>query len=128
MSYYDDISRPAHYAAGRRFEVIEVLEDWAQFAPNVKQGLAYAQALKYLGRMWSKDTPSKNLSKAIWYLERLEQHLLDDDHRLQAPEQPLAAPQSTGNIDLMGTDVLPGLGGFQQHLSSTGDILGFNVK
>lgn len=73
-----DAINPAHYTAGRRFEVIEVLEDWAQFAPNVKQGIALAQALKYLGRMYSKGDPAENLQKAQWFLDRLGQHLVDD--------------------------------------------------
>lgn len=78
-----DAINPAHYRAGRRFEVIEVLEDWAQFAPNVKQGIALAQALKYLGRLYCKGEPEENLRKAQWYLDRLGQHLIDD-----APEIP----------------------------------------
>ena len=84
MTDFDNINRPAHYAKGRRFEVIEVLEDWAQFAPNIKQGIALAQALKYLGRLWTKNdgitaTPESNLRKAQWYLDRLNQHMIDDD-------------------------------------------------
>lgn len=80
MTDFDPVNRPAHYAAGRRFEVIEIIEDWAQFAPDVKQGVCYASALKYLGRLWSKtdgpnDKPEVHLRKAIWYLQRLEQHM-----------------------------------------------------
>ena len=86
---FDPIERPAHYAQGRRFEVIEVIEDWAQFAPNVKQGIALGAALKYLGRLYTKNdgvtsSPELNLRKAQWYLDRLMQHMIDD-----APEHPV---------------------------------------
>lgn len=86
---YDPINRPAHYAAGRRFEVIEVIEDWAQFAPDVKQGIALGAALKYLGRLWTKNdgitsSAEMNLRKAQWYLDRLMQHMID-----AAPEHPM---------------------------------------
>jgi hypothetical protein len=80
---YDSVNCPAHYAEGRKFEVIEVIEDWAQFAPNVKQGIALGAALKYLGRLYTKDdgitsTPELNLRKAQWYLDRLMGHMMDD--------------------------------------------------
>ena len=86
---YDPINRPAHYAAGRRFEVIEVIEDWSQFAPDVKQGIALGAALKYLGRLWTKNdgitsSAEMNLRKAQWYLDRLMQHMID-----AAPEHPV---------------------------------------
>ena len=52
-----------------------MIEDWAQFAPNVKQGILGA-ALKYLGRLYTKNdgvtsSPELNLRKAQWYLDRL---------------------------------------------------------
>ena len=145
---YDKIDRPAHYAAGRRFEVIEVIEDWAQFAPNVKQGLALGSALKYLGRLWTKNdgitsSPELNLRKAQWYLDRLMGHMIDDapepdgdgegfgeimdafdlgdDLPWDRPEQWLAAPVPGGNIDLDGS-------GQGRTLSSNGDILTFDLK
>lgn len=93
---YDSVNCPAHYAEGRRFEVIEVIEDWAQFAPNVKQGIALGAALKYLGRLYTKNdgitsNPELNLRKAQWYLDRLMGHLIDD-----APELPV----DPGDLDL----------------------------
>lgn len=118
---YDNVNRPAHYAKGRRFEVIEVIEDWAQFAPTVKQGITYAQVLKYLGRLWGKGDPMENLSKALWYLERLEQHLIDH-------EEPAEGPAPGGNIDLELSDDTLDFGGFGEQLSSTGDILRFDLS
>ena len=68
-----DMINPSHYRGGRKFEPIEVIEDW---------GLNYrlGNALKYLSRNGRKpgEDPCEGLRKAIWYLEReiksLEQH------------------------------------------------------
>jgi len=83
---YDNINHPAHYTEGRQFEVIDVIEDWAQFAPDVKQGIALGNALKYLSRVWTKgDTPFEHVGKAIWYLQRLQGHIMDE-HLLRPDE------------------------------------------
>lgn len=62
---FDPVQRPAHYSEGRRFETIEVIEDW---------DLSYriGNAVKYLSRAGRKD-PAKtaeDLKKAIWYINR----------------------------------------------------------
>jgi hypothetical protein len=67
---------PEHYKAGRKYEPIDVIEDW---------GLNYrlGNALKYISRNGRKDgeNPIEGLKKAIYYLEReikyLEQYKLD---------------------------------------------------
>ena len=63
---YDAIN-PNHYKGDRQFEPIEVIEDW---------GLNYhlGNALKYIARNGRKpgEDPREGLSKAIWYLERLQ--------------------------------------------------------
>lgn len=131
---YDNIDRPAHYAAGRRFEVIEVIEDWTQFAPSVKQGIALGAALKYLGRLYTKNdgvtsSPELNLRKAQWYLDRLMQHMIDDAPvgewgdgvGLYESESPSGGPAPGGNIDLDGL-------GQGRTLSSNGDILTFDLS
>lgn len=68
MSY--DAINPSHYRGGRKFEPIEVIEDW---------GLGYhlGNALKYISRNGRKpnEDPREGLSKAIWYLERLQDQL-----------------------------------------------------
>ena len=69
---FDNVSTPRHYVEGRHFEVIDVIEDWAQFAPEVRQGIALGNALKYLARIWTKgDDPIEHVRKAQWYLDRL---------------------------------------------------------
>jgi hypothetical protein len=67
----DPVNHPAHYAEGRRYEVIDVIEDAVQFAPNPVAGGLQWQALKYIHRCWNKDSAPQDLRKARWYLDRL---------------------------------------------------------
>jgi len=71
LSMDDLVNRPAHYAEGRKYEVIDVIEDSVQFAPNPVVGGLQWQVLKYVHRCWNKDVPVRDLSKARWYLNRL---------------------------------------------------------
>lgn len=61
---YDRIN-PHHYKGDRRFETIDVIEDW---------GLNYhlGNAVKYISRCGRKpgENPAEALRKAVWYLER----------------------------------------------------------
>jgi len=62
---HDPINNPSHYAEGRKYETIDVIEDWQ---------LSYrlGNAVKYISRAGRKD-PSKtaeDLKKAIWYINR----------------------------------------------------------
>lgn len=63
---YDSIN-PSHYHGDRKFEPIDVIEDW---------GLDYhlGNALKYIARNGRKpgEDPREGISKAIWYLERYQ--------------------------------------------------------
>ena len=60
-----DMINPDHYKGDRKFEPIEVIEDW---------GLNYrlGNALKYIARNGRKpgEDAREGLRKAIWYLER----------------------------------------------------------
>ena len=67
----DPVNHPAHYAEGRKYEVIDVIEDSVQFAPDPVAGGLQWQTLKYIHRCWSKDTALQDLRKARWYLDRL---------------------------------------------------------
>ncbi len=70
-SKFDPIDCPTHYAKDRRFEVIDVLEDWAgRSSDPVMAGLLWS-ALKYQGRMFDKAQPLEDARKARWYLDRL---------------------------------------------------------
>lgn len=78
----DIIERPAHYVEGRKFEPIEVIEDW-------KLDYHLGNALKYISRAGRKIEQNpvsgpvtfislgtrkiakiRDLKKAVWYLQR----------------------------------------------------------
>ena len=65
MVKFNSIDHPSHYTEGRKFETIEVIEDW-------DLGFRLGNALKYISRAGRKD-PSKtveDLRKAVFYIER----------------------------------------------------------
>jgi len=64
------VNSPAHYTRGKT-EAIEVIEDAIQDAPTPAEGLLQGQVLKYILRMWLKEKPLQDASKARWYLNRL---------------------------------------------------------
>ena len=76
----DPVHNPRHYTAGR-FEVIEVLEDWSQHAPDPVAGSLQWQCLKYLSRMWLKKDPLEDAEKCRWYLNRLINTLATEAYR-----------------------------------------------
>lgn len=62
---HDPINNPAHYAEGRRYEPINVIEDW-------RLSYRLGNVVKYVSRAGRKD-PAKtveDLKKAQWYLSR----------------------------------------------------------
>ena len=60
---YDNVNRPSHYAEGRQYEPIAVIEDW-------ELGYHLGNALKYISRAGRKDDIRQDLRKAVWYIER----------------------------------------------------------
>lgn len=61
---FDSINKPSHYAEGRKYETIDVIEDWQ---------LSYrlGNCVKYLSRAGRKsENPLEDLRKAQWYLAR----------------------------------------------------------
>jgi hypothetical protein len=60
---FDPVERPSHYAEGRKYEPIDVIEDW---------GLDFhtGNALKYISRAGRKGDLVEDVRKAIWYLKR----------------------------------------------------------
>ena len=70
------VNSPAHYTRGTQ-EAIDIIEEAAQDAPDVKSGILQAQALKYLLRLWLKSDALQDAEKAKWYLTRLIKHLGD---------------------------------------------------
>ena len=72
----DMVNSPAHYTRGTQ-EVIDIIEEAIQDAPDVKAGMLQAQALKYMLRLWLKGNAPQDAEKARWYLNRLIEHLAD---------------------------------------------------
>lgn len=65
MVKHDPINNPSHYAAGRKYETIDVIDDW-------ELGYRLGNCVKYVSRAGRKD-PAKtieDLKKAQWYLSR----------------------------------------------------------
>lgn len=58
---YDIINNPIHYIKGRRFEPAFVINDW-------DLNWYVGTCVKYLSRLGRKDTSSKDISKALWYI------------------------------------------------------------
>jgi len=77
----DKVNAPAHYTFGR-VEVIDIIEDAISRAPDAVLGNCQGHILRYVLRMWDKDDPMLNASKARWYLDRLIKHL----DRYELPE------------------------------------------
>lgn len=71
----DMVNHPPHYTQGRRFEVIDVIEDAVQAAPDPVAGYLQGQVLKYVCRMWLKGNSAQDAAKGMWYLMRLCDHL-----------------------------------------------------
>ena len=77
----DKVNAPTHYTFGR-VEVIDIIEDAISRAPDAVLGNCQGHVLRYVLRMWDKDDPMLNASKARWYLDRLIKHL----DRYELPE------------------------------------------
>lgn len=60
----DMVNHPPHYTAGRKFEPIDVFEDWFPSDPLLWQ------VAKYLSRAGRKGSAIEDLRKARFYLDR----------------------------------------------------------
>ena len=60
---FDPVSKPSHYTEGRKFETIEVIEDWGL-------GFCLGNAVKYISRAGRKSNLVEDLKKARWYIDR----------------------------------------------------------
>ena len=68
--YQELVEHPAHYTAGR-IEVIDFIEDSVKQAPDAVVGGLQWQVLKYMSRLWLKESPTLDAEKARFYLNRL---------------------------------------------------------
>jgi hypothetical protein len=65
---FDAVKKPSHYTEGRKFEPIDVIEDW-------KLGFNLGNAVKYISRAGRKDNTKQDLEKAIFYIQRVIKQL-----------------------------------------------------
>ena len=63
VELFDIVVNPAHYTQDRKFEPVDVIEDWDL---DYQMG----NALKYISRAGRKGSLIADLQKAIFYLER----------------------------------------------------------
>jgi hypothetical protein len=73
----DPVNSPSHYQYGR-FEVIDILEEAVQLAPDPVKGSLQYQVLKYMLRLWGKENPLQDAKKSRWYLNRLIENMEED--------------------------------------------------
>lgn len=59
----DNVNHPSHYAEGRRYEPIDVIEDW-------ELDFHLGNAVKYISRAGRKGDAREDIKKAAWYLNR----------------------------------------------------------
>jgi len=59
----DIVNQPQHYIGGRKYEPIDVIEDW-------ELGFCLGNAVKYISRAGRKDDTLQDLRKAQWYINR----------------------------------------------------------
>lgn len=65
---FDNVNHPKHYTEGRKYEPIDVIEDW-------KLGFNLGNTVKYISRAGRKDDIVQDLEKARFYLDREIQRL-----------------------------------------------------
>ena len=74
---FDPVNKPSHYAEGRQFETIEVIEDW-------KLSYRLGNCVKYISRAGRKGDRRQDLEKAAWYLQR-EIEAIDKPSQYEPP-------------------------------------------
>jgi len=81
----DQVNSPSHYSKGRTFEPIDVIEDW-------ELSFHLGNAIKYIARAGRKDPAltRQDISKAIWYLERFSDQLMEAESQANDADQLLA--------------------------------------
>ena len=69
MDEFDPVNHPQHYASGS-LECIDWIE--SMLTEEEFRGYLKGNVLKYVWRHEAKGKPAQDLSKAIWYLEKLK--------------------------------------------------------
>lgn len=58
----EKVKHPNHYVEGRRYEPIDVIDDW-------NLNFCLGNSVKYISRIGRKDNDIEDIQKAIFYLE-----------------------------------------------------------
>jgi len=64
--FYDNVTNPSHYVAGRKYEPWDVIDDW-------KLNYFLGNAIKYIARADRKGNKMQDLEKAIQYIQKERQ-------------------------------------------------------
>jgi len=82
---HDPVNHPSHYTEGRKYETIDVIEDW---------DLSYrlGNCVKYVSRAGRKNCAVEDLKKAAWYLNR-------EIESLEASKSPYSVTYANGLQD-----------------------------
>ena len=78
----DLVNHPPHYTSGR-VETIDFIEDCVQQAPDAVVGGLQWQVLKYMSRLWLKDSQALDAGKARFYLDRLIRTLEKSEYNIE---------------------------------------------
>jgi hypothetical protein len=78
----DLVNHPPHYTSGR-VETIDFIEDCVQQAPDAVVGGLQWQVLKYMSRLWLKDSPALDAGNARFYLDRLIRTLEKPEYNIE---------------------------------------------
>ena len=78
----DLVNHPPHYTSGR-VETIDFIEDCVQQAPDAVVGGLQWKVLKYMSRLWLKDSPALDAGKARFYLDRLIRTLEKPEYNIE---------------------------------------------
>lgn len=75
-----NVEHPAHYAEGRKYEPIDVINDWGL---NFNLG----NTIKYISRAGRKNNIIEDLKKANYYLEYELKKLIANESLLKLPKE-----------------------------------------
>lgn len=81
----DPVNNPAHYQGHNGVDCITAME--AMVGPEVFAGHLRCQVLKYLWRYQEKGTPTQDLNKARFYLDRLIELSEDDGEHVSISDE-----------------------------------------
>ena len=80
LQHHDTINSPSHYC-NREMEAIEIIEMIIEIEHNPKVAYNMSNVLKYLLRFRDKGKAVHDLSKAVWYLNRMIDKIKEEESK-----------------------------------------------